>query len=397
MFARNPWRTEFGDRVAFADLAGRQVAWTGDRTEFLGRNGTLDHPAALAGDAPLSNRVGAGLDPCGALQTRLELQAQRARPRSSSFSARRRRRRKRARLITRYRTADLDAVLRAVTGHWDDVLGTVQVTTPDRSMDILLNRWLLYQTLACRVWARSAFYQASGAYGFRDQLQDVMALTRVEAGADARASAARRGAAVRRGRRAALVAAAVGPGRAHADLRRPRLAAVRRRPLRRGHRRSRGARRDGSLPRRAGPARRRARLVLSAHGLRGARHPVRALRARPRPQSRGRRPRPAADRHRRLERRHEPGRRRTARARASGSAGSCTPRSRPSLDLADGRGETGARRDLAAARGRAAGSARARSAGTATGIGAATSTTARRSARPRAANAASIRSRSRGP
>ena len=127
------------------------------------------------GGAPLSNRVGAGLDPCGALQTRLELAPKE--PRSSSFSARRRRRRTRLPLIARYRTADLDAVLRAVTEHWDDVLGTVQVRTPDRSMDMLLNRWLLYQTLACRVWARSAFYQASGAYGFRDQLQDVMALT----------------------------------------------------------------------------------------------------------------------------------------------------------------------------------------------------------------------------
>ena len=79
-------------------------------------------------------------------------------------------------LIARYRGADLDGTLRAVMKHWDDVLGAVQVTTPDRAMNVLLNRWLLYQTLACRVWARSAFYQAGGAYGFRDQLQDVMAL-----------------------------------------------------------------------------------------------------------------------------------------------------------------------------------------------------------------------------
>jgi cyclic beta-1,2-glucan synthetase len=176
MLARNPWSNEFGGRVAFADLAGRQRAWTGDRTEFIGRNGTLEHPDALAGGAPLSGRVGAGLDPCGALQTQLELKPNgwaevifflgEAASKADALS-----------LITRYRTADLDSVFGAVIRHWDDVLGAVQVKTPDRSLDILLNRWLLYQTLACRLWARSAFYQASGAYGFRDQLQDVMALT----------------------------------------------------------------------------------------------------------------------------------------------------------------------------------------------------------------------------
>ncbi|MBI3041255.1 MAG: glycosyl transferase [Betaproteobacteria bacterium] len=175
MLAHNPWNMTFGSHVAFADLGGRQTAWTGDRREFLGRNGTFDNPAALTGEVLLSDRVGAGLDPCGALQTPVELEpggtveivfflgeaATAADARS---------------LIARYRAADLDAVLREVVGYWDDVLGTVQVKTPDRSMDIMLNRWLLYQTLACRMWARSAFYQASGAYGFRDQLQDGMAL-----------------------------------------------------------------------------------------------------------------------------------------------------------------------------------------------------------------------------
>jgi len=175
MLAHNPWSTTFGSRVAFADMGGRQTAWTGDRREFLGRNGTLDNPAALAGEVLLSQRVGAGLDPCGALQTPVELKPGGAveivfflGEAATAADAQS--------LIARYRAADLDGVLREVVGYWDDVLGTVQVKTPDRSMDIMLNRWLLYQTLACRMWARAAFYQASGAYGFRDQLQDGMAL-----------------------------------------------------------------------------------------------------------------------------------------------------------------------------------------------------------------------------
>jgi len=175
IFARNYWRPEFGSSVAFADLAGRQQAWTGDRTEFLGRNGGLDHPAALVNDTPLSNRTGAGLDPCGVLRTHVELEPNAA-TEIVFFLGEAATAQDAQGLIKRYRTADLDATLDAVTRHWDGVLNVVQVKTPDPSIDILLNRWLLYQTLACRVWARSAFYQASGAFGFRDQLQDGMAL-----------------------------------------------------------------------------------------------------------------------------------------------------------------------------------------------------------------------------
>ena len=175
LFARNAWRAEFGERIAFMDLAGVQTSWSGDRSEFIGRHGAADHPLALAGGAPLSGQVGAGFDPCGALQTQIEL-APDAQieivfmlgDAASSAEAQA--------LIERYRAADLDAVLLEARALWDDVLDTVQVRTPDRAMDILLNDWLVYQTLGCRVWARTAYYQASGAYGFRDQLQDVMAL-----------------------------------------------------------------------------------------------------------------------------------------------------------------------------------------------------------------------------
>jgi cyclic beta-1,2-glucan synthetase len=176
LLARNPWNLAFGSRVAFADLGGRQTAWTGDRREFLGRHGTLDSPAALADEAlPLSKRTGAGLDACGALQAPIVLE-----PGGTAeivfFLGEAASEAEAQSLVERYRAADLDAVLREVAGFWDEVLGAIQVKTPDRSMDVMLNRWMLYQTLACRVWARAAFYQASGAYGFRDQLQDGMAL-----------------------------------------------------------------------------------------------------------------------------------------------------------------------------------------------------------------------------
>jgi cyclic beta-1,2-glucan synthetase len=179
MFARNAWRRDLGARVAFADLGGTQTAWTADRTEFLGRNGSPDRPAALATRHRLSGRVGAGLDPCGALQATIALPA-RGRAEVVFFLGEAVSSEHARELIVRYRTRDVAAVLRAVSERWGERLGAVQVRTPDRSMDILLNRWLVYQTLSCRVWARSAFYQAGGAYGFRDQLQDVMALAVAE-------------------------------------------------------------------------------------------------------------------------------------------------------------------------------------------------------------------------
>jgi cyclic beta-1,2-glucan synthetase len=175
IFAQNPVNDQFGGRIAFLDLAGKQMNWTGDRMEFVGRDGSLDRPLALSLPQPLSNKVGAGLDPCGALQVPVRLGAAggeeivvflgdaATKPEAEA-------------LIAKYRKADLDKVFASVAAQWDEVCGTVQVKTPDRALDVMMNRWLPYQTLACRVWARTGFYQASGAYGFRDQLQDTMAL-----------------------------------------------------------------------------------------------------------------------------------------------------------------------------------------------------------------------------
>ncbi|MGJ4859863.1 glucoamylase family protein [Labrys sp. La1] len=176
IFARNPWNAAFPGRIAFADLGGRQTSWTTDRSEFLGRGGEPGTPAALMDEHALSGAAGAGLDPCAALATSIELGVGETVEivwlvgQCSSVEDTRE-------LIMRYRNADLDAVLASVTEHWQTLLGSIQVRTPDRTMDLMLNGWLLYQALACRITARSAFYQASGAYGFRDQLQDGMALS----------------------------------------------------------------------------------------------------------------------------------------------------------------------------------------------------------------------------
>jgi cyclic beta-1,2-glucan synthetase len=133
-------------------------------------------PAGITDAAPLAGAVGAGLDPCGALRTTIELPPD-GRAELVFFLGEAATADDARRLVVQYRKADLDAVLATAQRQWDSVLGAVAVKTPDRSMDIMLNGWLLYQALASRVWARAGFYQASGAYGFRDQLQDGMALT----------------------------------------------------------------------------------------------------------------------------------------------------------------------------------------------------------------------------
>jgi cyclic beta-1,2-glucan synthetase len=176
LFARSAWKNEFGGRVAFAAFRGQQTSYTGDRTEFLGRNGSADGPKALDRSGLLSGKVGAGLDPCGALQTIVELKPG-AQMEVIFFLGQAENADRVRELLSRYRKENLNRMLQDVKQRWDDTLCNVQVATPDPSMDVLLNRWLLYQTLSCRVWGRAGFYQVSGAYGFRDQLQDVMALS----------------------------------------------------------------------------------------------------------------------------------------------------------------------------------------------------------------------------
>jgi cyclic beta-1,2-glucan synthetase len=181
LYARNPYNTEFPDRVAFFDVDDPNRSITCDRAEFIGRNGSLEHPAAMA-RTHLSGRLGAGLDPCAAIQVGLDLADGQEReivfrlglggiPGGDDAN----------RLVHRFRGADAARrALEAVWHYWNHTLGAVQVETPDESLNVLTNGWLLYQTIACRLWARSGYYQSGGAFGFRDQLQDAMALVHAE-------------------------------------------------------------------------------------------------------------------------------------------------------------------------------------------------------------------------
>jgi cyclic beta-1,2-glucan synthetase len=175
LFARNAYNAEFADRVAFWRATATTRSYTADRMEFVGRNRTLSAPAALFREK-LAGRTGAGLDACGALQVLLEIEP--GESRTVAFVLGQGRDRSHAiELATRYSTTTQAEVTRAeAERRWDDILGAVQIRTPDDSFDLIVNRWLLYQTLACRIWARSGPYQPGGAFGFRDQLQDVLAL-----------------------------------------------------------------------------------------------------------------------------------------------------------------------------------------------------------------------------
>ncbi|WII73827.1 glucoamylase family protein [Bdellovibrio sp. 22V] len=173
IFAKNAYNHEFAERISFFKINSSNVTFTCDRKEFLGRNGDTSAPEALTRQT-LGGRSGVGHDPCGALQTVFELKEHEEIEviillgQSDKDSAQS--------ILRKYQDAHaVDKAFQDVCKMWDEILGVIQVKTPDLSLNILMNHWLLYQAMVCRLWARSAFYQSGGAYGFRDQLQDCMA------------------------------------------------------------------------------------------------------------------------------------------------------------------------------------------------------------------------------
>ncbi len=179
VFARNHFDPQFNEHVAFCALSEPVTGHTGDRRAFLGRNGSVQGPAALRG-RDLSGATGAGLDPCAALQCVLVLAPGESREVVVSLGAAGTEVEAR-RLVTRFRSLDdAKAAAGRTVEQWRRRLSVITIRTPDPAFDALLNRWLPYQTLSCRMWARSALYQSSGAYGFRDQLQDSLAVVHAE-------------------------------------------------------------------------------------------------------------------------------------------------------------------------------------------------------------------------
>jgi cyclic beta-1,2-glucan synthetase len=174
MFARNYFDAEFAESVAFASISERVAYYTADRREFLGRNGTISSPAALE-RAGLSGAIGATIDPCCALQVSVTIEPGETRDIVMLLGAAEGEEAVRE-IIARHRTSsDAKRSVDSNVRSWEQRLAAIKVKTPEPTFDLMLNRWSLYQALSCRMWARSALYQSSGAFGFRDQLQDVMA------------------------------------------------------------------------------------------------------------------------------------------------------------------------------------------------------------------------------
>ncbi len=175
IYARNPWHHFFPERVAFSRLSGGITAWTAVRGDFIGLDGTLDNPAGLASKQSLRKTAGTGHDACAVLQTSVALPAS-GEAEVVALLGDAANKAEAHRLVAKYSNIDAGEALRATVKAWDGVLEKIQVKTPDRALDLLVNRWLPYQTLSCRIWGRAGLYQAGGAFGFRDQLQDVMSL-----------------------------------------------------------------------------------------------------------------------------------------------------------------------------------------------------------------------------
>ncbi|MBE3069390.1 MAG: cyclic beta 1-2 glucan synthetase, partial [Planctomycetes bacterium] len=175
ILASSPYSTDFADRLAFFHTSAADRSLTGDRGEFIGRNGSLADPAAMRQEQ-LSSRVGAGLDPCGAIQAFLTIPAGQERQVVFVLGAARSEAEVHD-LLHRFSGVDGARVAREeVWEFWKRLLGGVYVETPDETVNLLANHWLLYQVVAGRFWGRTGFYQSGGAYGFRDQLQDSMAM-----------------------------------------------------------------------------------------------------------------------------------------------------------------------------------------------------------------------------
>ena len=175
VLARNAYGRECANRVVFAQASERDQSVSGSRTEFIGRNGTLGNPAAMRRKR-LSGRTGAGLDPCATIQARIELAPGQDHEIVFILGAAANANEARHFIRTFGAPAGARLALEAVWEYWNRTLGAVNVDTPDPALNVLTNGWLVYQTLSCRLWGRSGYYQSGGAYGFRDQLQDTMAL-----------------------------------------------------------------------------------------------------------------------------------------------------------------------------------------------------------------------------